>query len=394
MGEYMETQKGIDLLGSTGSIGEQAIDVARKRNIRVRSLCAGSQYKRVEEQAREFHPEFCAMYDEKAAKQLRTALADTDIKVLSGTEGICEMIAESRAEVSLNAILGKAGLLPTLSVIDSGKRLALANKESLVVAGDIVMARAHERGTKITPVDSEHCAIHQCLRSGEKKQVKRLWVTASGGPFFGYTKDRLATMTAADALAHPTWSMGAKITVDSATLMNKGFELIEASHLFGIEMDRIRAIVHRESIIHSMVEYIDNSIIAQMSVPDMRYCIQYGIVGGDRVEAVIGELDLMALSGLTFFRPDAECFPLLDCAVSCRAMGGAMPAVLNAANEVAVDRFLSGEISFLQIGESVMSVVDLLKKHSASISLEDILEADEEARACTRDWVARFGKKG
>lgn len=389
----MDNRFGIDLLGSTGSIGEQAIDVARKRNIKIRALCAEKNHKRVEEQAREFHPEFCAMYDERAAKELRAALADTDIKVLSGEDGICEMIAESGAEVSLNAIIGKAGLLPTLSVIDAGKKLALANKESLVVAGDIVMTRARERGIEITPVDSEHCAIHQCLRAGKPEQVKRLWITASGGPFFGYTKEKLQGVTAADALAHPTWSMGAKITIDSATLMNKGFELIEASHLFGVEMERIRAIVHRESIIHSMVEYIDNSIIAQMSFPDMRYCIQYGVVGGERPVAVIDELDLASLSGLTFYRPDPECFPLLDCAVACKTLGGGMTAVLNAANEEAVDSFLSGKISFLQIGESVIDVVDSLKKHTASTTLVDILEADGEARASTREWIGRYGKK-
>ena len=390
----MKNRVGIDLLGSTGSIGEQAIDVARKRNIKIRSLCAGSNYKRVEEQAREFQPEYCAMYDEQAAKALRLALADTDIKVLSGEEGICQMIAESNAQVSLNAIIGKAGLLPTLSVIESGKRLALANKESLVVAGEVVMSRAREKAIEITPVDSEHCAIHQCLRAGEYKQVKRLWITASGGPFFGFDRARLENVVAADALAHPTWSMGAKITIDSATLMNKGFELIEASHLFGIEMDRIRAIVHRESIIHSMVEYIDNSIIAQMSVPDMRYCIQYGVVGGDRVEAVINELDLTSLSGLTFFRPDHENFPLLSLAVSCQNMGGGMTAVLNAANEEAVDGFLGGKLGFLQIGESVGDVVDTLKKHASSHTLDQILEADREARVCTQEWIARHGKKG
>lgn len=378
----MNNTFGIDLLGSTGSIGEQAIDVARKRNIKIRSICAGTDYKRVAEQAREFRPAFCAMYDAQAAKALRLSLADTETKVLCGEEGICEMIAESDASVSLNAIIGKAGLLPTLSVIESKKRLALANKESLVVAGSVVMARARELGVEITPVDSEHCAIHQCLRSGSEKEVKRLWITASGGPFFARSKEDLETVTAADALAHPTWSMGAKITIDSATLMNKGFELIEASHLFGIEMDKIRPIVHRESIIHSIVEYIDNSMIAQMSVPDMRFCIQYGILGGARPEAVIDELDLASLSGLTFHTPDIERFPLLTCAIECQKMGGGMPAVLNAANEVAVDGFLSGALSFLQIGETVMETVERLKKHTASHTLEALLAADREAREC------------
>ncbi len=387
------TVNGIDLLGSTGSIGEQAIDVARKRNIRIRSICAGRNYKRVEEQAREFRPAFCAMYEESSAKALKLALADTDTRVLSGEEGICEMIAKSDADVSLNAIIGQAGLLPTLSVIDGKKRLALANKESLVVAGDIVMARAKQNGVIITPVDSEHCAIHQCLRSGKPEEVKRLWITASGGPFFAHTKEMLREVTAKDALAHPTWSMGAKITVDSATLMNKGFELIEASHLFGIEMDRVRPIVHRESIIHSIVEYIDNSMIAQMSVPDMRFCIQYGILGGARPEAVIEELDLASLSALSFYTPDTERFPLLACAIECQKMGGGMAAVLNAANEVAVDGFLSDSLTFLQIGEAVMTTVERLKKHRDSRSLEALLEADREAREETRAWIARNGKE-
>ena len=387
------TINGIDLLGSTGSIGEQAVDVARKRNIRIRSICAGRNYKRVEEQAREFRPAFCAMYEEEAAKALRLALADTDIRVLCGEEGICQMIEESDADVSLNAIIGQAGLLPTLSVIKKGKRLALANKESLVVAGDLVMESARKNGVTITPVDSEHCAIHQCLRSGKTEEVKRLWITASGGPFFFHTKEMLRGVTAKDALAHPTWSMGAKITIDSATLMNKGFELIEASHLFGIEMDRIRPIVHRESIIHSIVEYIDNSMIAQMSVPDMRFCIQYGILGGARPEAVIEELDLASLSGLTFHTPDTDRFPLLACAIECQKMGGGMAAVLNAANEVAVEAFLSGTISFLRIGESVMETVEKLKKHKDSHSLESLLSADKEAREETRAWIAQYGKE-
>lgn len=383
---------GIDLLGSTGSIGEQAIDVARKRNMRIRSICAGSNYRRVEEQAREFHPAVCAMYDEQAARELKLALADTDIRVLSGEEGICQMIAESDASVSLNAIVGKAGLLPTLSVIDNKKQLALANKESLVVAGDIVMDRAKAMGTEIVPVDSEHCALHQCLRSGKPEEVKCLWITASGGPFFSHTREMLETVTAKDALAHPTWSMGAKITVDSATLMNKGFELIEASHLFGVEMDRIKAIVHRESMIHSLVEYVDNSMIAQLSVPDMRFCIQYGILGGARPEAVIEPLDLARLSALTFFPPDTERFPLLACAIACKKKGGGMPAVLNAANEVAVEAFLSGKIGFLQIGQTVMNTVELLEKHASSFSLSALLEADAEARAVAREQIEAISK--
>ncbi len=369
-----------DLLGSTGSIGEQAICVARKRGFGIRSICANKNYKRVEEQAREFKPKLCAMNDPDAARELKTRLADTDIKVLSGEDGILEAISLSDAEVSLNAIIGKAGLLPSIEIIKNKKRLALANKESLVVAGDIVMPLAKEEKVSIVPVDSEHCAIHQCLRSGKKNEVKKLIVTASGGPFFNYSKEDLENVTAKNALMHPTWSMGAKITIDSATLMNKGFELIEASHLFDISIDKIEAIVHRESIIHSMVEYIDNSIIAQMSVPDMKYCIQYGISGAERMDAVIDELDLSKISSLSFYEPNYELFPLLKCAINCKMDGGAMPAVLNAANEVAVEAFLNDKISFVGIHETVLKVVEDLNYCKNYTALEDIINSDREAR--------------
>ena len=370
----------IDLLGSTGSIGKQAIDVARKQGVKISSVCANKNYKTVEEQAREFKPAFCAMFDYEAAKELKQVLADTDIKVFCGEDGICEMIARSDADVSLNAIIGEAGLLPTLEVINQKRSLALANKESLVVAGDIVMQAATDSGVKITPVDSEHCAIHQCLRSGKPQEVKKLIITASGGPFFGKTVNELQDVDAQKALAHPTWSMGAKITIDSATLMNKGFEIIEASHLFGVDIDKIKAIVHRESIIHSMVEYIDNSIIAQMSIPDMSYCIQYGIFGGDRRGTVIDELDLAKISNLSFYNPDSETFPLLYCAVECKRMGGAMPAVLNAANEVAVEAFLKDKISFLGISETVLKTVEKLSSLRCSKTLPELLDADKTAR--------------
>ena len=369
-----------DLLGSTGSIGEQAICVARERGFSVASICANKNYKRVEEQAREFMPGYCAMNDPVAASELKTRLADTPIKVLGGEEGILEAISLSDADVSLNAIIGEAGLLPSIEVIKSKKRLALANKESLVVAGDIVMPLAKSENVDIIPVDSEHCAIHQCLRSGRKNEVKKLIVTASGGPFFNYTKEELEDVTAKKALMHPTWSMGAKITIDSATLMNKGFELIEASHLFDVSIDKIEAIVHRESIIHSMVEYIDNSIIAQMSVPDMKYCIQYGITGAERCESVIDELDLTKISRLSFYEPDHELFPLLGCAVKCKTDGGAMPAVLNAANEVAVESFLNDEISFFGLYDVVLKVVDDLNYCKSYKTLEEIINSDREAR--------------
>ncbi len=387
----MEKNVKLDLLGSTGSIGEQTIDVVRQTGSQIVSICANQNDKRVEEQAREFKPAFCAMADEQAAKRLRLRLADTGIQVFGGASGIEEMIAKSDAEVTLNAVLGEAGLSPTLAAIQSGKALALANKESLVVAGEIVMRLAEEHQTRITPVDSEHCAIHQCLTAGKRGDVKRLIVTASGGAFFGKTKETLADMTAAEALAHPTWSMGAKITVDSATLMNKGFELIEASRLFDIEMDRIEAIIHRESIIHSMVEYIDHSVIAQLSVPDMRSCIAYGLFGGERRGAVIEELDLTKIGRLSFYEPDEENFPLLALAKKCGRIGGGMPAVLNATNEVAVEAFLGGRIRFGGIEEIVSEAVEALMPLANACQLAEILAADKSAREYARALLSKKG---
>ena len=376
-----EVRKNVAVLGSTGSVGEQALDVADRLSMNVTSISANRNYGRVEEQARKFGVRSVAMADEYAAKELKIRLADTDVRIYSGADGICEMIREEKRDVVLNSIIGEAGLLPTLAVIDSGARLALANKESLVVAGEIVMAKAKEKGVEILPVDSEHCAIYQCLKSGQPKEVKRILLTASGGPFFGYTKERLRTMGVADALAHPTWSMGAKITIDSATLMNKGFEVIEAVHLFGVPSDRIRVVVHRESIIHSMVEYIDNSVIAQMSVPDMRLCAQYAMTYPERCEAVIPELDLFEISKLSFAEPDMETFLLLLCAIDSVRKGGALPAVLNAANEVAVAEFLRGSIPFYAITESVSAVVSDLESEAVSVhDLAGILSMDKKAR--------------
>ena len=368
------------VLGSTGSVGEQALDVAAQCGITVKGISAHRNWRRVAEQARQFGVEAAAMSDESAARELRAALADTAVRVYSGSEGILEMIRTSGAEFAVNSILGEAGLLPTLTVLDSGMDLALANKESLVVAGEIVMAKARERGRRITPVDSEHCAIYQCLRSGEPKEVKKLILTASGGPFFGKKTAELEGLTVDDALAHPTWSMGAKITVDSATLMNKGFEVIEAAHLFGVGADRIDVVVHRESIIHSMVEYIDNSIIAQMSVPDMRLCVQYALTAPHRTPAVIPPLDLLSVGKLSFFAPDEKTFPLLAAARGALAKGGAVPAALNAANEIAVGAFLERRISLLRIFDVVLGVLDDMP-HAAKVhTLSEILDIDREAR--------------
>ena len=384
----IENNKEIIVLGSTGSVGLQALDVARSHGYKVSAISANRNIKELESQAREFNVDYCAVADKEAAKELKIKLADTKTQVLSSEEGICEMVKAARADVVVNSIIGQAGLYPTLAVIDSGKRLALANKESVVVAGDIVMRSAKEKNVEILPVDSEHCAIFQCLKCGEKKEVKNIILTASGGPFFNRSRDELQKITVDEALAHPTWKMGHKITIDSATLMNKGFEFIEAVHLFDVSPEAVKVIIHRESIIHSMVEYIDNSVIAQLSVPDMRSCVQYAANYPDRKSAVIDELDLVKMSHLSFYEPDLKNFSLLQCAMDAIKKGGALPAVLNASNEVAVAAFLSGEISFCAIMDIVQAVVDEFSGiASGARSLEEILNYDAEARLRTRKII-------
>lgn len=375
------------VLGSTGSIGEQALDVAKATSTQVVGICAGTNWKRVEAQAREYNVRFAAMCDADAAAELAIALSDTDVRVFAGVDGICEMIAESGATFAVNSIIGQAGLLPTLAVLDAGIRLALANKESLVVAGEIVMNKAREKGIEILPVDSEHCAIHQCLRSGKNEEIKKIILTASGGPFFGMCKQEIANVPVSRALAHPTWKMGAKITIDSATLMNKGFEIIEAAHLFGVSADKIDVLVHRESIIHSMVEYIDNSVIAQLSVPDMRHCVQYALERGGRAKGIIEPLDLAKISSLTFARPDREAFPLLDLALYALDRGGATCAVLNAANEVAVAAYLAEKISFGQIADCVCHTVYAMPDAADIHTLDGIFEADQQARNVAKAYL-------
>ncbi len=376
----MENKKSVIILGSTGSVGLQAIDVARAQGYDVKAVCANTNVALVEAQAREFCVSAAAMSDKNAAEELKLRLADTKIKVYSGIDGICQMISETNADVAVNSILGMSGLEPTLAVIDTGMSLALANKESLVIAGDIVMRRAAAKGLTISPVDSEHCAIAQCLRSGKKNEIKRLILTASGGPFFGKKREELAVITVEQALAHPTWKMGAKITIDSATLMNKGFELIEAAHLFDVPAVKIDVIVHRESVIHSMVEYCDNSVIAQLSVPDMRLCVQYGVEAPVRRQAVIDRLDLTKLGSLTFATPDEDTFIPLKLAKAAFAAGGASPAVLHAANDVAVERFIEGKLSFLGIFDTLCRVCGDMAYARECTSFEDIMECDGEAR--------------
>lgn len=390
---YNENFPSVTILGSTGSVGEQAIDVALKNKIRVNALCAHKNVKRVEEQARLLQVKACAMADPNAATELKLALADTSIRVLSGTEGVCEMIGEDYGsdEVVVNSVIGEAGLKPTLATLQAGKKLALANKESLVCAGDFVMKLAKEKNIEILPVDSEHSAIFQCLRSGEKKRINRILLTASGGPFYGMTREQLADITVERALAHPTWNMGAKITIDSATLMNKGFEVIEAVHLFGVRPEQIEVLVHRESIMHSAVEYIDNSVIAQMSVPDMRLCVHYALTHPDRTEAVIPQLDLTKIGKLTFAKPDTQTFTLLALALDSIAKGGAVPAVLNAANEVAVAAFLNRNLSFTGIFDLVGETVNALSDAVNCKSIDDIFAFDNAARRLANEKLMQKG---
>ena len=380
-------QKVISILGATGSVGRQALDVARERNYKVDFLCADRDVKSMETYAREFKPWAVAMANYDAARDLKARLADTGVEVFEGLHGIMDGIYGSKCETVVNSILGEAGLAPTLAVLDSKKRLALANKESLVIAGEIVMDSAKRNGVEIIPVDSEHSAIFQSLKSGKHEEIKKIILTASGGPFFGKTRSELESVTLADTLAHPTWSMGKKITVDSATLMNKSFELIEAVHLFGVPADKVEITVHRESILHSAIEYIDNSIIAELSVPDMRMCVQYAVDYPDRCPSASKELNLFEVGALTFHRPDTEAFPFLDLAREAIKLGGAMPAVMNAADEVAVGAFLEGRLTFTGIYRVVTDTFSRLLDRRDENSLSEIIAADKEARKIADELI-------
>ena len=377
--------KKLSLLGSTGSIGTQALQVVQ--NLReqgekweVAALAARSSVNRLEEQARKFHPEVVAVFDEGAALSLRQSLRDTDIQVLSGMEGLCEAAAWPGADLTLNAVVGMVGLQPTLAALQAGKTLALANKETLVAGGAIVMEAARKRNLPILPVDSEHSAIFQCLQGcPERGALKKLVLTASGGPFFGRSRQELAGVTREQALRHPNWDMGAKITIDSATMMNKGLEVMEASWLFDLPEHRIEVVVHRESVIHSMVEYQDNAVVAQLGVPDMAVPIQYALTYPRRMPSPAGELDLCALGKLTFYPPDREAFPCLELCREALRRGGLVPAAANGANEQAVALFLEGKIGFLDIPRLVEAAMD--RQDPGVVTLEAVLEADREARA-------------
>ena len=380
------------VLGATGSVGEQALDVARALSVPVTVLSACRSVKKAEEQIREFHPLYYVMTDRDAAKDLALRVADTDTRVLPGAEGMEWALQKTHPEVAINSVLGEAGLRPTLWALEAGCRLGLANKESIVIAGDLVMQKVKDLDAVLIPVDSEHSAIFQCLLSGRNCEVSKILLTASGGPFFGYSKERLAHVTRREALAHPTWKMGAKITVDSASLMNNGFEVIEAARLFGVSPKQVEVVVHRQSIIHSAVEYIDHAVIAQMGAPDMRLCVQYAMSYPLRIAGPVEPLDFCKIGSLTFERPDMEAFPLLALAYRSAEVGGAMTAALNAANEVAVAAFLEDRIRFADLFEIVISSVSPFDRQWGTLSLEELLEADRQARRFASDAVSKRTK--
>lgn len=374
------TTKNLSILGSTGSIGTQSLEIAKKCGYGVSALSAFSNVDIIERQIREFHPEIAALVDEKAAAELKLRVADTDTKILSGIEGVCECAAACGADTVINGIVGMAGLLPTLTAIEEKKKLALANKETLVAGGKLVMNKAKEYGVSILPVDSEHSAIFQCLQEKPSQgAVKKLILTASGGPFFGKKRNELLNVTVKDALNHPNWAMGAKITVDSATMMNKGLEVIEAAWLFGISPSKIDVVVHRESIIHSAVEYDDNAVIAQLGLPDMKIPIQYALTYPDRFESPTEELDLTEIGNLSFYKPDYETFKLLNVCKNAFMRGGITPAFANSANEQANLMFRQGKIGFLDIGDIVERVAEDAP-NIPDYTLDDIRNADKEAR--------------
>ncbi len=377
--------KTISLLGSTGSIGRQTLEVAEASGIAVCALTVNRNIELAELQARKFHPRLVACFQESAAADLRLRLADTDIRVVSGMDGLIEAATMQEADTVVTAVMGMVGLRPTLAAIAERKRIALANKETLVCAGDLVMDAAEQYGAEIVPVDSEHSALFQCLQGcREKGEVKRLILTASGGPFFGWKREQLERVTRADALKHPNWSMGAKITIDSATLMNKGMEFIEAMRLYRMPPEKISIVVHRQSIVHSLVEYHDNAILAQLGVPDMRLPIQYALTYPNRSEAIAAPLDLLTCPPLTFEQPDMETFRCLKLALQAANTPGTACAIMNGANEVAVAAFLADRIGFLQIADLVELAMERVPVNDKP-TLEDILAADAAARAVVNE---------
>ena len=373
--------KCVSILGSTGSIGRQSLDViSRMPEIRVAALTAGSSVERMAQQCREFHPMLAVMATEKAAKELKNELSGLPIEVMYGEEGLIAAATIPEADCVITAVVGMVGLKPTLAAIRARKRIGLANKETLVCAGEIVMAEAKKYGAEIVPVDSEHSAIFQCLMGNvDHGQIRRLLITCSGGPFYGMKREQLQHVTRADALKHPNWTMGAKITIDCSTLMNKGLEIVEAMRLYDLPLSQVEAVIHRQSIVHSLVEYTDGAVLAQLGAPDMRLPIQLALTYPERKPCPVDTLDLLTCGALTFAKPDMEAFPCLRLARECAAQGGTSLPVMNGANEEAVAKFLRDEIGFYDIYDLVKRAVDTVPFISDP-TLEEILEADRLAR--------------
>ena len=380
--------KQIVILGSTGSIGTQALEVCRHLGYAVIGISANRDVDGVEAQAREFLPRYAVMYDKTAAARLRERLAGTGVTVLEGDEGLCTLAAMPEADLVLNSLSGMVGLRPTLTALEAGKTVALANKETLVAGGRLIVDTARRCGGTLIPVDSEHTAIFQCIQGEEQNKIKTILLTASGGPFFGMTREQTEHAEVAKALAHPRWHMGQKITVDSATLMNKGLEFIECIWNFGVRPDQVEVIVHPQSIVHSAVEFEDGSVMAQLSDPDMKLSIQYALTYPRRYPSTVKHLSLTDIGTLTFYPPDLEEFPCLAMAIEAITRGGLCPCVLNGANEVAVHAYLRGEISFGAIARTVRYALDHVPGGGENYTLDEILAADQEARAAAREYIS------
>ena len=382
--------KRIAVLGSTGSIGTQTLEIVRayKEELEVTALAAGSNVEKLEEQIREFHPSLAVLWSEEAAKELKERTSDLEIEIACGMEGMLQLAVQPQADILVTAVVGMIGIRPTIAAIREKKTIALANKETLVTAGHIIMPLAKQMGVPILPVDSEHSAIFQSLQGAKRSELSQIILTASGGPFRGKKRAELADMTVEDALKHPNWSMGRKITIDSATLVNKGLEVMEAKWLFDVELDRIQVVVHPQSILHSAVEYVDGGIIGQLGMPDMKLPIQYALFYPDRKPMDTKRVDFYSLGQMTFEKPDLETFTGLKLAYQAAKEGGSMPTVFNAANEMAVSLFLDRKIKFLQIPELIQASMEHHKKVEAP-DVEEILQAEAE----TYDYIRQVVKE-